>query len=278
MERGDADRQRREVKAWLSNYTFLFSTAARGRKGLALLIAFFVLFANACFSQTPPDTTKITFDTLTNRLLSNQPAYKTLSAHAKLAWDDGTSEQDFQATIRMKKDSLVWMSITGPLNVEAARVFITPDTFQLLNKINTEYTGRNFTYINNWLLFPVTFPMLQQILTGEKLNIHEKASTAVYEDSMFVIYTENNNLLEKIWVNSRNYTIAKILLKDKLLTQQMSITFDNYNLVDGKPFSYNRVIEVNRNGAILTLTIDFTKVKLNENLSYPFEVTEKYKR
>lgn len=212
------------------------------------------------------------------RLSANQTGYKTLSGRAKLSWQDGPSEQDFQAGLRMRKDSLVWMSITGPMNVEAARVLITPDTFQMLNKINTTYDGHNFNFLNNWLLFPVSFPMLQQILSGEKIDINEKAATAVYEDSMFVIYCENNTMLEKIWVNSRNYTISKILLKDKMLTQQMSVTFDNYNLLEGKPFSYSRVVEVNRNGAVLTLTIDFTKIKLNENLNYPFEVTAKYKR
>ena len=229
-------------------------------------------------AQSMPDTANITFDTLIRHLTLNQTGYRSLTAKAKLSWDDGKSQQDFSATMRMKKDSIVWMSITGPMNVEAARVLINPDTFQLLNKINTEYTGRGFSYLNNWLLFPVSFPMLQQILSGEKPDIHEKASTAVYQDSTFIIYAENNNLLEKIWVNSGNYTIAKILLKDKLLTQQMSITFDSYNLLEGKPFSYHRVIEVNRDGAVLILTIGFTKVKLNENLSYPFEVSEKYKR
>jgi hypothetical protein len=242
------------------------------------LLALILNFYSLSQAQSMPDTANITFDTLIRHLTLNQTGYRTLSAKAKLSWDDGQSQQDFQATVRMKKDSLVWMSITGPMNVEAARVLITPDTFQLLNKINTEYTGRDFSYLNNWLLFPVSFPMLQQILAGEKLDIHEKASTAAYQDSMFIIYAENNNLLEKIWVNSGNYTIAKILLKDKRLTQQMSITFDNYNLLEGKPFSYHRIIEVNRDGVVLTLTIDFTKVKLNENLGYPFEVSEKYKR
>ena len=247
------------------------------RNTLLTLLICFICVADA-YSQSMPDTAHITFDTLMQHLVSNQTGYSTLSAHARLSWDDGTSQQDFQATMRMKKDSLVWMSITGPMNVEAARVLITPDSFQLLNKINTEYTGSGFGFLNNWLLFPVSFPMLQQILAGEKVDIHEKASTAAYQDSAFIIYAENNNLLEKIWVNSGNYTISKILLKDKLLTQQMSITFDNYNLLGGKPFSYHRVIEVNRDGVLLTLTIDFTKVKLNENLSYPFEVSAKYKR
>jgi Domain of unknown function (DUF4292) len=242
---------------------------------LTLLLSFAITgFIKA---QSMPDTTSITFDTLIHHLFINQPGYHSLSAKAKLSWDDGKSQQDFSATIRMKKDSIVWMSITGPMNVEAARVLITPDTFQLLNKINTEYIGQGFSYLNNWLLFPVSFPMFQQILAGEKPDIREKASTAVYQDSSFIIYAENNNLLEKTWVNSGNYTISKIMLKDKLLTQQMSITFDSYNLLEGKPFSYHRVIEVNRDGAVLVLTIDFTKVKLNENLNYPFEVSEKYK-
>ena len=243
-----------------------------------ILLALMLNIHGVMHAQSMPDTARITFDTLVRRIALNQTGYHTLSAKAKLTWDDTKSQQDFSATLRMKKDSIVWMSITGPMNVEAARVLIKPDTFQLLNKVNTEYTGHDFSYINNWLLFPVSFPMLQQILSGERPDIHEKASTAAYQDSMFIIYAENNNLLEKIWVNSGNYTIAKILLKDKLLTQQMSITFDSYNLLEGKPFSYHRVIEVNRDGAILVLTIDFTKVKLNENLSYPFEVSEKYKR
>ncbi len=244
-------------------------------------IALFVLLihlAGTGYGQAVPDTTNTTFDSLIHRIAANQTGYQTLTARAKLSWDDGKSQQDFQAGLRMKKDSIVWMSIMGPMNIEAARVLITPDSFQLLNKMGNEYAGRNFSFLSNWLLFPVSFPMLQQILAGEKADIHEKASTAVYQDSTFVIYCENNNLLEKIWVDSRNYTISKILLKDKLLTQQMSITFDSYNLLEGKPFSYHRLIEVNRDGVTLVLTIDFTKVKLNENLSYPFEVTAKYKR
>ncbi len=243
-----------------------------------LIVALQFIRGSNVFCQTMPDTTVMSFDSLMHRIAANQTGYKTFSGRAKLAWDDGKSEQDFQASMRMKKDSLFWMSITGPMNVEGARVLITPDTFQLMNKVNGDYEGHGFGFLNNWLLFPVSFAMLQQIMAGEKLDIREKASTAVYQDSVFVIYCESDKMLEKIWVNSLNYTVSKILLKDKLLTQQMSITFDSYNLIEGKPFSYHRDIEVNRDGVVLKLTIDFTKIRLNETLTYPFEVSEKHKR
>jgi len=244
---------------------------------ISCLVSFIFLFQISSFSQATVDTS-MTFDMLMKKLTGNETGYKTCSARARLSLDDGKAVQDFQAGIRMKKDTLVWMSVSGPMNVEGARILITPDTFQLLNKVTSEYAGHHFNYLTNWLLFPVSFPMLQQIIAGEKLDIREKASTAVYQDSAFLIYCENDHLLEKIWVNSGNYTISKILLKDKLLSQQMSITFDSYNLLDGKPFSYHRDIEVNRDGATLKLTIDFTKVRLNEDLTYPFEVSGKYKR
>ena len=247
-------------------------------RGFVLIFALQFFGANSSFGQAMPDTARMSFDSLMHKISDNQTGYKSFSGRAKLAFDDGKSEQDFQASMRMKKDSLVWMSITGPMNVEGARVLISPDTFQLMNKVNGDYEGHGFSYLNNWLLFPVSFDMLQQIIAGEKLDIREKASTAVYQDSTFVIYYESDKLLEKIWVNSLNYTISKILLKDKLLTQQMLITFDNYNLIEGKPFSYYRYIEVNRDGVVLKLTIDFTKIRLNEPLTYPFEVSEKYKR
>ncbi|MDB5282992.1 MAG: hypothetical protein JWO06_2067 [Bacteroidota bacterium] len=246
---------------------------------LKLFISSFgLLVINAgLFAQTNLDSL-VNYDSLALKVAANQPAYQTLSERAKLVWDDGTSEQDFQANIRTLKDSLVWMSLTGAMGIEGARILATKDSFRLINKMAAEYASRDFSFLSDWLLFPVSFKMLQQILAGGQISINERASVALYKDSMYVIYNENEKMLEKIWVNTGNYTITKILLKDKMLAQEMSITFDRYSELNGKPFSYNRVIDVNREGVKLKLSIDINKARLNEDLSYPFEVSEKYKR
>jgi hypothetical protein len=229
-------------------------------------------------AQSQPDSTKITYDSLINKVAFNQTGYKTLSVRTKLTWDDGNSEQDFQGNFRMLKDSLVWISMTGSVGVEGARILITPDTFRIMNKMQNEYAVRDFNFVGSWLLFPVNFKMLQQIVAAEKIDIQEKVSTAVYQDSMFIIYSENDKLLEKVWVNTGNYTIAKLLLRDKLLKQEMTLTFEDYKDLNGKPFSYMRTIDVDRDGVKLKLTMNVVKARMNENLSYPFEVGEKYKR
>lgn len=217
-------------------------------------------------------------DTLLARVFAQQPEYNTLSLRTRLIWDDSKEQQDFQGNIRMIKDSIIWVSLSGAMGVEGARVLLTPDTFKIINKLGNEYDIRPFASLRNWLLFPVSFSMLQQTLAGQKININETASAAFYQDSMYVLYCENDKLLQKIWVQPQHYTITKMLLKDKLLQQDMLITFDGYNDLNGKPFSYQRNVEINRSTYSVKLSIQVQRVGINQPVEFPFEISDRYKR
>jgi hypothetical protein len=221
---------------------------------------------------------QITFDTLVSRVYDQQIPFKTLSARTKLKWNDGKSEQDFQASIRMKKDSIIWGSLFGAMGVEGARIVVTPDTFMIINKIGNDYALRSFEFLQAWLMFPISFNMLQQTLAGQKVDISETASMAFLQDSSFVIYYETDRLQEKIWVKPENYTITKMVLKDKKLIQEMTITFGDYKELNGKPFSYERSVEVVRGPQVLRFNTTITKISLEEELTFPFEITDRYKK
>lgn len=238
---------------------------------LVLLVS---LFAFSAFAQ---DTLQLNVDTLLARIDSNRLNYTTLSERTLLTWDDGNTAQQVNGSIRLKKDSVVWLSL-GMFGFEGARVFISTDSFRLLNKLTAEYTVKDINYLRNWLTLPVNFTMLQQILAGERIAIDEKARMAVREDSAVVIYMESDKMLQKLWVDTVNYTLQKLLLKDKLLKQDMTITFDSYNSLNQKPFSYKRAIVINRDGAVYRLDMAINRAQVNEELSYPFEVSDKYKR
>lgn len=234
---------------------------------------FLFLFSGA-FAQ---DSLQVNFDSVYSKVVANQIQYKTLSERCNLTWDDGNTAQQFNASIRLRKDSLIWMSL-GMFGFEGARVLISPDSFRLVNKMTSEHMVRDYNFIQSWILMPVNFEMLQQILAGQKISINEKATSVTKEDSSYVLYMESDKLLEKVWVDSVSYTIKKILLKDKLLKQDMTITFDSYNSLNQKPFSYKRNIIIHRDAATMMLSMEITKAQVNEELNFPFEVNEKYKR
>lgn len=255
-----------------------FTTKPDYLKASFVIIFLSLYWSAALFAGKGIDTSTFNYDSLVQKITDNQCNYKTMSLHTALVWDDGNTEQPVKANIRMRRDSLVWLSITGAVGVEGARVLLTTDSFRMLSKMTGEYIVNDISYLRNWLLFPVSFKMLQQIISGEQILIDAQAKMVTWQDSMFVIYAETNKMLEKIWVNSGSYTIAKILLKDKMLSQSMTINFDSYNDLNGKPFSYKRELDITRDGVAMKLTMDITKVRMNDELSYPFEVTDKYKR
>jgi hypothetical protein len=234
---------------------------------------FLFLFTGA----SAQDSLQVNFYSVFSKVIANQIQCKTLSERTTLTWDDGYTAQQFNANIRVKKDSLIWMSL-GMFGFEGARVLISPDSFRLINKLTNEYMVRDYNFIQSWILMPVSFEMLQQIIAGEKISIKEKAKLVALEDSSYVLYHESDKLLEKIWVDTQNYTLKKILLKDKLMKQDMTINFDSYNSLNAKPFSYKRSIVIHRDAVTMKLSMDITKAHMDEELNFPFEVNEKYKR
>lgn len=218
------------------------------------------------------------YDSVLAKVYDTQLPYSTLGMRSHMVWDDGSSQMEFQGNTRMQKDSIVWMSLTGPFNIEGARVLASPDTFRIINRLAGEYAIKEFTYLERWLYLKLEFNTLQQLLAGQKADIGEKATAVSIEDSMYVLYMENDKMQEKLWVHPLNYTITKLVLKDKMLKQSIAIKFEAYNDLNGKPFSYRRDIEINRDAQTMRLLMDINRATVNDSLTYPFDVTERLKR
>lgn len=95
----------------------------------------------------------------------------------KVDADFGTEEESsgFKATIRMRKDSVIWVSITPLLGIEMIRVMITPDSLQYLSKIpeNKFYYTGTFEDVNRLTGIEFDFEMLQQLLVGNAIGLEK---------------------------------------------------------------------------------------------------------
>src|SRR4026208_2558948 len=66
-------------------------------------------------------------------------SFNTFSGKIKVNFDDSRGKNnDFNAFIRIRKDSVIWVSINAALGIEAFRIMITPDSVKVLNKIDKE--------------------------------------------------------------------------------------------------------------------------------------------
>ena len=74
---------------------------------------------------------------VTTHVDENYIDYNTFSAKVKVDYRGGDGKSyDFNAFLRMKKDSVIWVSINAALGIEAFRILIKPDSVFVLNKLD----------------------------------------------------------------------------------------------------------------------------------------------
>ncbi len=116
--------------------------------------------------------------------------------------------QGFKATIRMHKDSAIWISITPALGIEMIRLLITKDSLKYLSKIpdNKFYYVGNFEIINDLVGVELDFEMLQDLFIGNALALDKdegRFRSEVNEEKHLLISKYRRKVRRMVGVDDR---------------------------------------------------------------------------
>lgn len=235
---------------------------------------------------TPPgeapkamDTAAAIKETLAG-IQKNHINYNTFSAKIDIDFTDGDGKNfDATAHLRMYKDSIIWVSITGPLGIEGLRAFITKDSVKMLDKQKKVYTARSVSFLKEMTDLPLELSSLQDMLAGNP----------VFLDSTISSYNKSADAITLVSVGEFFKNILKINADDKLVqssqlndvdethTRTSYLTYDEYENKKGFPFPTKRIIDVTDKKRLL-LKMNFKQYDFNETLSFPFSVPKSYDR
>jgi hypothetical protein len=202
----------------------------------------------------------------------NRLDYDWFSSRVKVEYNDQNLSQDFTAAVRMRRDSMLWISLQGPFGIEGGRILMTRDSFFMVNRLSNEYVRQPISFLTKLMPIQTDLPQLQDFILGYYL-LFTKATPEYrgLEDSLHIIQAESPEFRYRSSLYPQNCTLAKSVLTDKMLSQQMNVTFTGYSQEQGKPFSNERSIDIKQGTKALNLHLVFTKIKVNEVLNFPFE-------
>ena len=272
-------------------------------KYVMLLPFAFVIFFYSCRSTkkiqtaiTPKDTTvaavvslpvinpgedsvKFIRDNL-SRINSNRISFTTFSAKIDVDYEDASGKRyNVNAHVRMYKDSVIWVVITGALGIEGLRAYITADSVKLLDKQNKSYIARSVSYLQDVTELPLELGSLQDLLLGNP----------VFLDSNIVSYSRSANTISMLSNGQffKNlFTIGetdKLVMSsklddlDELKNRTCYLTYNDYENRQGVNFSTQRDISVAEKKK-LDIKLGFKQYAFNETLTFPFSVPKNYKR
>ena len=94
------------------------------------------LCASGCWSgrkSTSASLPLLAVPTLLEKLDNQASEWQTLGLRLESTASAMGKTGSFTLNVRMAKDSVIWMSISPALGVEAARILLTPDSVQVLS-------------------------------------------------------------------------------------------------------------------------------------------------
>jgi len=270
-----------------------------------LLLITITLFFSACRTQrkvikAPLKEYGVEF--LFEKMEESKFHFETLSMKATIAASSSTSKESFNltGTIRMIRDSVIWISVSPGLGIEAARLYITQDSVFFMNRLTNEYTVSTFGFFNTQYQVDLDFNILQSLLTGNDFDYYESTKfKASYDGGRYKltaqerrkqkIYVRSNSdarrvLIQDTWLNADNFKIESVNIK-ALENQQrkLQVDYSNFGKVEGQLFPQRLTFEIFMQEAggknhKSSVSVSFSKIELNKEVAISFTIPEKYKK
>lgn len=211
---------------------------------------------------------------------SNKIDFKTFSAKVKVDFEgkDG-KKSDFNANIRLFKDSVLWISINALLGIEAFRVLITPDSVKVMNKVDKVIQLRSVSYLKEVAKIPFTFHDLQELLIGNPIYLDSNIVSYRREANGITLVSVGEVFKHFLTVSNTGYLPAQSKLDDvnTSRTRTCYIGYGDYQNKNNKRFSAFRKITVVE-ASKLDIEMQFKQIDFNVDLNTPFTIPKNYKR
>lgn len=208
--------------------------------------------------------------------------YTTFSAKVRVEYsNEQGSQPPVNATIRMKKDSIIWIDMTGPFDINLFQVLITPDSVRILDELDKTYKVRALNSLEELVQIPFDFKSLQDLVVGNPV-FFDSARIASYRQGNMSTYLLSSGDLFKhlVSLSTGDYRVLHSKLDDADPTRNRTadLTYDDYvGVGNNMLFSTSRSVSFSEKTKV-DVELNFKQFNFDVPLNYPFRVPKKYRR
>ncbi|AKD02423.1 DUF4292 domain-containing protein [Pontibacter korlensis] len=240
-----------------------------------LLFLFGLLLLAGCKKETAP-TTASTTTTTVGEVKVNNLDFTYLSTKGQITLNDKNDNLSSGVSIRMQKDSVIWVSVLPGLGIEAARMMLTQDSVYFMNRLKKEYAATDYGFLRNKLQVDVNFDVLQAILLGNYQSVGAEKVMSV--EGQQYIQQQRHNLTFDYYISNQNSKLQQLNAKDINTGNTITVKYNSFEPIGQVPFAYELIAQILQKGQVSDFTLKHSRVTISdEPLSFPFGVPGDYK-
>ncbi len=257
---------------------------------ILLMLSFFLSHCSL-FRSTPQKTVNTSpsySDTLSanevgNKLIENQFHFDWMKSKVKAHVSSRGKDKSINMNIRMRRDSIIWISVQGPLGMEMARALITSDSVKMIDRSKKKVFIKDIDFLQEKLSMPLQFSQLQALLSGncifcnsDKLAFRTD-TFASKEEKQYVMKARQHPFNSVLWIGRKQFSLQQMQLQHLVVNQTLTVMYKEIRELQEQRFPYQQKYVV-RNRKSNTLTLEFKDVQLEGPYAFPFSIPDKYEK
>jgi hypothetical protein len=226
------------------------------------------------------------------RLKEKELKFDWFSARFSAEYTNKGRQNSLSGQIRIRKDSLIWISLTPMLGIEALRVMISQDSVKMINRLDDTYFIGDYDLLNRFLNTNIDYDLLQAFLLGNDLQFYEngkfhssidrgeyKLSTA--ERQKLKKFVRNSQekmkiLIQNIWLDPATFKITRADVKEiRRDNIKLESTYGGFEQLEGQLFPGKMTYTIWAENTI-RVRVEFSRLVLDTPQQFPFKIPSSY--
>jgi hypothetical protein len=233
-------------------------------------------------------------DYLYNKLKENELRFDWVSVKFDANYTDKKNSNDFKGQIRIRKDSLIWITVTPALGIEMFRIIITTDSVKYFNRFNKEYFIGDYALVSEFMKIDIDYDILQSLLLGNDFQFYETNSFRASIDNLeYKLSTTSRRkikkeaqqasddpviLLQNIWLNPESYKITRTDVKEFMKdNRKLQASYGDFVALENQRYPSTIQFDIMAED-VIKMKVSYTKVTLGEPLTFPFTIPDSYQK
>ena len=245
-----------------------------------LLLLFLLLESCKSAKLFPADTPKknVDFATLATQLQRVQPSISNLTARIKAQYNDGKRKQQVIVQLRIASQKKIWISAT--MLVPVAKLLIEENQVSFYEKFQKTYFQGDFNLINAPLGTRLNLEQIEQIFLAKPLLQLSKGDWKLIshpDDYVLASKVKRSSIFITLFFDSNTFLLKEQRVLIPGTAKTLSIEYENHTRVNDQYFPQKIVISFYDGKQLQQLDLEFSRITLPKELTFPFAIPKGYK-
>lgn len=207
---------------------------------------------------------------------NRQINFNTFSGRARTHLEIDGKGYEVTLNIRIQKDKQIWVSITAIAGIEVARAVISPDSIKIINKLQSVYLKKPFSYVYQYTGRQINYKTVESIVIGNAVPEFINSDADMQASGNNAIFSGILNDLSYQTTFGPDLKVNNLKLANQKASQKLDVNNSSFIQADDRILP--SVIAINSMAAQNSIKADlhYVKVTFDQPIDTPFKEPKGY--